>query len=699
MIKISLSLPHKRKQVVLWALAVLCVFVILASAVLSCIFYKKIKETGDYLKKTQGIEINTRFVFFNPFKGLSVYGLECKEGEEFFLKSGYLDVGFDLLSLAHRKVSVKNINLGQAHLYLNKMTELLARKNGLQGEAPAGILNFFETVHFKARDIWINDTVEIDLSGYLSFIKQKLFIARGKAMLKSIRIQGIPTVRLFENKNLADFFDYAVEIESKDGDLIISRCEFVNSSLRMAGKGSIKDYRNGAYVSLSLNLENAVLDNFAFLNSGRLRARGLFDAELTLTGPARALDVSLSGKMTNAQLAFFDSVSFDRINGSFVFFKNQLTSRNFCLSVNGIDLCSQMDLFFEDHPRVSFKLFTPDTAQVQNHFHLDFQGDWIDKSLKGGLDIAFQYEAEKTSNLLTLSMDDFYLGWHRKELFFSAGTAGAGLVIKPLDINAPAQPFSRDIVFKKLSSFIGAIDDGVVFDGIKAVCYGGQLSGILKLFSVGKALSVMGKARLSNVDIKEIFNLPDGKGPFLSGHLSGVFAFDSDQEQMLKGNFSILSGSIEKDPLLNSVADFLGVAALKKVVFDELVMSFSGGKGDYASQVRLFSDKVNAFLDAQVISYDKINGYLSVSLATGLLNESKQFSKILKYIKHSESDVVFPFQISSYVNSPRVLWLKNEFKEKLSNLLPESNKRYLQQQLNSMVEKMGESSSLKESEN
>ncbi len=85
-----------------------------------------------------------------------------------------------------------------------------------------------------------------------------------------------------------------------------------------------------------------------------------------------------------------------------------------------------------------------------------------------------------------------------------------------------------------------------------------------------------------------------------------------------------------------------------------------------------------------------MDGFLNISLTTELLNESKQFKKILTYIRHDEPSVLFSFKISSYLNSPRVLWLKNAFKEKLSNLLPERNKRYLQRQVNSMVEKIEE---------
>jgi hypothetical protein len=117
-------------------------------------------------------------------------------------------------------------------------------------------------------------------------------------------------------------------------------------------------------------------------------------------------------------------------------------------------------------------------------------------------------------------------------------------------------------------------------------------------------------------------------------------------------------------------------------------MFYSGGRGEYTSQVKLQSPDVNFFLTGKITSYDKMDGVLSVSLATQLLNESKQFKKILAYIKHEEPYVIFPFKISSYIHSPRVLWLKNEFKEKLQNLLPERNKRFLQRQVNSVVEKI-----------
>lgn len=687
MIKISLSLPHKRRQIVLLIFSGLCASILLVSSVLSFFFYKKIKEVGDLLKETRGISLNVRFVCFNPFKGLFIKGLQAAQSGEVFLKADHLDVGFDILSLLQRKVSIKNIEAGRLRVSLGIIAKLLDQEEDAPAKTVPQVLNFFETVHFKARSIWFDDTMEIGLSGYLSFIKQKFFISRGKASLKQIHIPGVSVIKIFDNNDSSDSFDYAVEMESQEGNLVISRCEFNNSTLRLSGEGQVKDYKKEAYVLFTLSLSNMALNDFPFLNNSNLCSRGFFDGAFNVAGPARALDMSLSGKLTNAQFTFFDSFSLEKVNGSFIFSKSKLTTKDFCLSVNGVQLCSQLDCFFEGRPRVLFKLFTADDIEHQDNFMLNFDGAWFDRNLSGGLDIGFCYASKKTLNKLALEIKGFRF-LYGKRLLCSAKDIDVSLNIEPTAVDL--KPFSRGLLLKNLSSLINITDDGIVFSGLKAVCYGGELSGDLRLFSSEQVLLARGKASVNHIDLSQVFEKVENRDSFLSGRLSGKLDFDSEMAQKFKGHFSIVDGSIEENPLLNSVANFLGVDSLKKVTFDKLIMALAGGKGDYTAKVRLFSSKVNAILDARIITYDKIDGYLAVSLATELLNESKQFSKILKYIKHSEANVIFPFKISSYVDRPRVLWLKNEFKDKLSNLLPESNKRYLQQQLNGMVEKMAE---------
>ncbi|MFH1691318.1 MAG: hypothetical protein ABIC68_01920 [Candidatus Omnitrophota bacterium] len=689
MTKISLSLPHKRRQVILLIFSGLCALIILVSSVLSFLLYKKIKEVSAVLKETQGISLSVKFVCFNPFKGLFIKGLECEQSGDVFLESDHLDVGFDILSLVQHKISIKSIEAARLKVSLGTAAKLLAQEeNGAVKTVPQ-VLDFFETVHFKGRSIWLDEAMEVDLSGYLSFIKQKFFISRGKVVLKQLHIPGVSTIEIFNNDDYSDSFDYAVEMESQNDDLVISRCEFSNSALRFFGEGQIKDYKKQADVSFSLSLSNVMLDNLSFFNNGNLSSRGLFDGTLNVMGPAAALDVSFSGKLMNAQFVLFDTVSLEKVNGSFIFSKSQLTTKDFCLRFNGIQFCSQLDCFFEDHPHILLKLFTANDADISNNFVLNLDGIWKGQNFDGDLDMDFCYASKKTFNKLALVMKSFRFS-QKKRLLFSAEEIDASLDIQPLEMVTDVKAFSRDMILESVSSWMSMVDDGIAFNDLKAICYGGELLGDFRVFPGNQVLLAKGRALVNHVDLMRVFEGAKEEDSFLSGYLSGKVDFDSEQAQMFKGKFSIVDGSIEENPLLNSVANFLGVVSLKKVVFDKLVMAFAGGKGDYAAKVRLFSSKVNAILDARIIAYDKIDGDLSVSLATDLLNESKQFSKILKYIKHSEANVVFPFKISSYVDSPRVLWLKNEFKDKLSNLLPESNKRYLQEQLNGMVEKMAE---------
>lgn len=669
----------------------LCLCILLISSFLSLVFYNKMKEAGDYLKQANGIEIRVKFVYFNPFKGLVIKRLECREGGEIFFKTARLDAGFDLMSLLQRKkISIKNIESYHSHLFLNKMARLSMRGRNPQNSGLDAVLSFFETVHFKAKDVWLNDALNVDFSGYLSVIKQKFFISKGKVFLKVVRIPGVFSLNLLSDNRFNQAFDYAVEVESQEDNLAVSRCELSSSFLGISGSGQIEDYKkDSARISLHMNSMNAILDDLPFMNSASLQSRGFLDIAFAMTGPVNNPDISSSVKLTNAQFTFSDSLSFEKINGSLVFSRNQLAVENFCFSANDMPLCCELNCFFEDSPRILFKLFTPGNALGENSFILDLKGIWLDRNLFANLDLGFRYFSKEKSSKLNFTFKGFHLGY-KNGLFFESDWLQASLNSEPSEADTNIHPFSQDLIFKQIFSTIKRTDEYIALDDLRAVCYGGVLNGKIRFSPRKETLSVMGSASMRDIDLSRVFQQSERNVFLLTGRLSGDFGFNTELSPLLKGDFCAVDGSLAQSSLLNAVADFLGVSSLKEVVFNKLNMSFAGSKGDYISKVRLFSPKVNAVLDGKVFGYDKIDGYLLVTLATDLLNESKQFKKILTLIRHSESNVVFPFKISSYVDSPRVIWLKNEFKEKLQNLLPESNKRYLQEQLNGMVEKMAE---------
>lgn len=691
MIKISLNSPHRKKRIILLLFFGLCLCILLISSFVSLAFYKKIKETSDYLKQTKGIEISVKFVYFNPFKGLVIKRFECREGGEVFFKTARLDVGFDLMSLLrHKKISIKNIESYHSRLFLDKMARLLTQERNSQNNRLDEVLSFFETVHFKAKDVWLNDALNLDLSGYLSTIKQKFFISKGKIFFKATRIPGVFSVNLFSDNCFNQAFDYAIEVESQEDNLVISRCELSSSFLGFFGAGQIEDYKkDSAKISFRVNSMNAVLDDFPFMNSVSLQSRGFLDITFVMTGPVNNPDISSSVKLTNAQFTFSDSLSFEKVNGSLVFSKNQLAVENFCFSMNNMPLCCELNCFFEDYPRILFKLFTPDTITGENSFILDIKGIWLDRNLFANLDFGFRYFSKEKFNKLNFTFKGFHLGY-KNGLFFESDWIQASLNSEPLEADTNIRPFSGDLIFKQIFSTIKRTDEYIALDDLRAICYGGILNGKIRFSPREETLSVVGSASLRDIDLSKVFQQSEQNVFLLTGRLSGDFGFNTELSPLLKGDFCVVDGSLAKSSLLNAVADFLGVSSLKEVAFSKFNMSFAGSKGDYISKVRLFSPKVNAVLDGKVFGYDKIDGYLLVTLATDLLNESKQFKKILTLIRHSESNVIFPFKISSYMDSPRVIWLKNEFKEKLQNLLPESNKRYLQEQLNGMVEKMAE---------
>jgi hypothetical protein len=395
----------------------------------------------------------------------------------------------------------------------------------------------------------------------------------------------------------------------------------------------------------------------------------------------------MNAKIVNAEFSLFDSFLLQKVNGSVLLAKDHLVGQNFSLSINGMPFVADFAFFNKGQPHLLLQLFSQEKTAVFPAFVLNLSGDWINNELNVDAKSRLHFGSKGTKSVLDIGFKNLRLGFE-DNLFFDAQALDAGLTVTSVDARKEEKIFDRKVTLEHPYSVLRREEDGFVLDNIEATCYDGALEGQTRFIYKNDHLDVKGEAHLKDVDLKKFFQESRVNEYTLSGKLTGDFRFDTTLVDMIKGQIFINDGLIEQNPLLNTVSNFLGVASLKKINFDDLTMFFSGGRGDYASQVKLQSPQVTALLDGRVSGYDKMDGFLTISLSTQLLNESKQFKKILTYIKHDEPSVIFPFKIFSYINSPRVLWLKNEFKVKLQNLIPESNKRFLQRQVNGMVEKI-----------
>jgi hypothetical protein len=661
--------------------------VALVDIALTIFLNKKIAQIEQLVSARDGYYLRVKFSFFNVFSGITMKGLECGRQGEVFFAAKRLDFGFDLLSLLKKKILIKNIRVRKPQLFANKMAEISSLGNDVLAHMDKSV-GFYETVYFQVEDSWLDDAFFLDMKGYLSLVKGNLFISRGVVTLKKIRLAAFSDVDFFHGSSFYKPFDYIFEGELKDMDFIVSRFEVSNPTLKFAGKGRIQGVAADARAVFDVNFLNILLDDFPSINSDRLQSRGVVDAILKVSGPLSDIKALLSLKISNGRFAFFDSLFLNKVNGNAVITQDHLIGQNFSLNINGIPFVADFAATQQDYPHLLLHLFSVYKVGDLSAMVLNFSSDWVEGELAGDVRMRIRYTSKDTSNTMDFHLSDFHLGYE-DDLFINARNLDAKLAVEPIASKEPSgKIFSRDLALQHLFCVVRRQEDGFVLEHMKATIYGGTLEGAIEFVPEANQLDIKGEAHLREVDLSDFFTESKDNAYSVSGKLDADLRFDNSLADMFKGQLFVVDGTIAQHPLLNAVSDFLGVPSLKKVTFKDLSMFYSGGRGEYTSQVKLQSPDVNFFLTGKITSYDKMDGVLSVSLATQLLNESKQFKKILAYIKHEEPYVIFPFKISSYIHSPRVLWLKNEFKEKLQNLLPERNKRFLQRQVNSVVEKI-----------
>lgn len=669
-------------------LACLAIFISCVNGAATFVCNRQVRIAQRWLRDAGLADIRIRSVFFSVSRGLALKGIECVGGGHIFFAAKELGISFDPALLWRRELRIKNMRLRGGRFYTQRISFIASLMQQIAQRLGRGDLKFAPTVYFSGHDLWFDDAALADVQGYASSIPGDLLISRGELRLRGLKSPAFAETDFLRGSHFYKSFDFVFEAEKQGKDIALSRVELSNAHLQFTGAGRIRDVAGPAPEAVFvMNFMNVVLDDMPAFNNNNLKARGIVDAALEVKGPVADLSALLHVKLANVDCHFLGALSLSKINGSAVIVKDRLLSRGLSLEFNGEKLLADVTVERSAYPHVEARLSAPAPKEPgPAPFTLDLTADWAHDEIVGDAAARFAFSSPDTVNILNVRLSEFHLALG-EELLLTADGLSVGFSIEAKNASPPRTFFNRELI---LSHFFGVLrrkGGDFALEDLKAICYGGVLEGGLDFVVSEERQGFKGEAHLREVDLNEFF----GKTQDVPlGRLDGDLRFDTRSVDMLKGQLFVTKGIVDQNPLFNAVADFLGVASLKRVAYDELAVFFAGGRGDYTSQVKLESPKVRTQLDTKITSYDKMDGYLAVVLATELLKESKQFRKILAYLRHDEPSVVFPFKISSYINSPRVLWLKNEFKEKLQGLLPERNKRFLQRQVNDMVEKINE---------
>ncbi|MGE5280188.1 MAG: hypothetical protein ACM3L6_05560 [Deltaproteobacteria bacterium] len=639
------------------------------------------------MQEATGYTLGVRGVAFNVFQGLRLSGVVIQKGDQSLFDAERVDVGFEGVSYVRGPVRIKQARMTTVRLVTARFTELIdVMRRFSQKGLPVAL---YDTFHFSCRDMFFDNMIHMGLSGYLNAVNGQMYTLRGRLTVFKIRYPAFPEFDVFEGSAFYQPFDYEFQATRGDDTFEIAPIELSNTRLKIYGGATIKGLsRAEPAVDLKLEMVNILLDDLPVLNRGNVRARGVIDAVGILKGPIQRPDTSLSVTLKNGEMAFFDALFFSKMKGTAVFAHNQFLSRDMTLDLNGVPFDTELKVFALIDPRIALSLRSQRDVAGAPQFTWQLDGTWKGDHLQGDAEGTVRSAARNSAQQVSFKIDDFRLGYD-EDLYLYARTFDLGVNVAANEPASTAGSFDRGARLEYLYGVLRNVPDGFGFKHVKASCYGGTLEGEAYFTSTREQVFAKGEAHVRDVDIRQYVETSSPNSTLTQGQLDGDLRFDNRQDQQIQGQVFVTAGEIERNPILNAVADFLGIVSMKHLAFGNLSVFFNGGRGDYNVKVQLVSEALNAELESKIQAYETMDGYLSATLSTRLLNESRSFSRLLRFLKHDEPSVVFPFKISSYLASPRILWLKNEFKEKIQNKLPERNKRGLQAQVNNFVEQAG----------
>ncbi len=688
MIKASLNFRHKARPLI-YVVVGLFLFWVLASTVLTVVLCAQLSALKPMFD-AEGLTLTYGRSTFNLFSGATVRDFRCEDRLGTLWRIKRLGIGFDISAVLRGKVEIKNIAFGESRIDLPRIFANADNLGRICGRMNKNV-GFFSTAYFDCPRLILADGGVIAVKGYLSSLQGGLYVSKGELTLVSVDfLQRMDPAVLSAGGGIADPFDYLLDVQVKDDTWEIQRLEINNTVVHCLGSGKITGAGSEeAAIDMTLSMPHVILDDLPVINGKDMQTRGLAEFTLRLAGLVGRPEATATLKINNAELEIFGGLSVRKVNGSIVYEKNKLVSSGIDLFLNQLPF--RVDFSVDTasrRPHVLLNLNSVAEGRIPPDFVVHVDADWTEaRRLKGEASGSWRYMSKDLTHCTAFSFKGLEAAIER-DLSLSCDDLQISFDVTSGKDGSVKDVFHRTFILENISVAGRKEKGGFALEPFKAACYGGVLEGRFFVYSAPGTFGANAEGHVRGVDLEAFARETPQETSLILGRLDGDLKFDTELKDMVKGQLFVTNGVIEQNSLMNAVADFLGVPSLKKIAFKDLSVFFSGGRGDYSSKVSLGSDDVSAFLEGNITTYDTMDGYLSVVISTRLLNESKQFKRILAYIKHDQPSVSFPFKISSYIESPRILWLKNEFQEKLSNLLPERNKRYLQKQVSSMVERI-----------
>lgn len=650
---------------------------------LTIVFNSHLKKTKKSLQESTDLDFRYRFAFFDIFYGAYIKNLSITQDNNPILGVGSIRLKLDVLGTAlNKELTCKEIYLIRPHVYKVDHFEKEYLSFLLANVQNCGSL--IRSVSIKVYNMNFMDRLDLDIGGYVALAQNKILLSRGKIRILDSVLLGMSDIDQ-SNNFLIMPLDYAFEATYMDGDFVINKFEITSLSAKLALSGRIEDYEDTFDLDIKGDLKDFMLEDVKQFNNDYVYGRGILNSKFNFQGPLDIADFRVDMNISDANLKVLDSLKLSKINTDLVWDNKGLRSDSISMLIDNSPANLSLDISKEGTKSIINLGFFSKSLDVLDDFKVDFQGGLANNILEGNIGIAFQRKYEEKTFNRDLRFEKFYLDL--TDFSFTGGSVQIklGEVVDAVSAEAEKKENIRRLTLNQLTGNMSMTSEGLEIYNLEGDFYGGTLKSDASFKSTDNNLYYNSKIILKNVDTADLVEEFLYEEYNLSGLLSGSIILNSKLRENITGDIQIIDGELTNNAVLIAISDFFAMSSLKSVAFSNLKIIFYKIWNQYDAKISLFSQDVSIYLDNKSSAGESLDGYLLVKISTVLMDESPRFTRLFKHIGYKEPTVYFPFQLKGYFEKPRIEWLENEFKDKIEVFLPESNKKLLQEALNSLV--------------
>lgn len=689
----SKSLLNRLLTAVLALLTILFLF----QAAVSYIIYKSKPAILNYLNTTFKYRFSLEDLSLNFLKGVHI-----KEASIFYrvpgkpaisVKDAFISI--KILPLILKRTLAFKININEAICLLSKETEGINLQiiiSDIYKKAPSiksPIVDRFKNkaeVSVKTAKFFY--TGNSDLEKNMFFLIKNLRVKQEEGKIKfdgnidfNYRFPKDAYIsRFFKNKRIKLVAGCSVQGYTEGKDLVMDLIIFNWGKNQIIGKGITKDFmEKNPYLDINFVHSAVLLDNIA-AKKDYFNAAGSAFFSLKVNGPMDEAKPSIACALLDCNFRSLlpggESFAIKKLNAEFKYSNGEIYLDKTALILNNIPLNIKLTADITDEPNLALDISLPKEFLVSQKLPLDrfnivFNGQ-IRKTLVGNLNIQTSY-IRKGRNLdmraYFKNIEFDYNGRERKS--FKADS------IQLIKDNALK---IQKLNFSNLESQVSLAKDSIEMKELKFRGYNALLDGVINLEAKDKT-SLTFLLEGEGLDVKTLMQDINISDKLLSGVMNMKVIFDNKQKEFLKGECYIKDGAAN----LGIIADIIALPSLKNTDFEMMSAKFLLSKEIIrVNEIKLISPDIS--LDGFWDTNGKIEGKLSLKIASQILNQSKTFKRLLALTRIKKPCIDFDFLLGGIPDTVRIMWMKGEFKDKIKQGLPAWVKRRIENSLDKMID-------------